>query len=293
MFAASADSDAAGESDRQRTIARVWQLSIQAIDRQQLLAGEILRTFAWLAPDPIPRDLAYRLHDDPLTVDDALAVLAAYSMITLTAGSVSVHRLVQALARVPDPADPHRAPDAIARARQSTERLLLESLPESPLFNVPSWPRWRELLPHALAIAAHVTPDQDTPDTAAILLAASGFLQGDGHHAQAITAASRAADDYSRMQGPDAPDALTARSYLASAYRAAGDIATASPLHVRNLADCERVLPPRHPGSPGEPRLPACLARPAGPSARAAPAEPCRPRAHPRPRPPPHHQRTR
>jgi hypothetical protein len=51
MFAASASADA-GESDRQRTIARIWQLSLEAITREQPLAGEILRIFAWFAPAP-------------------------------------------------------------------------------------------------------------------------------------------------------------------------------------------------------------------------------------------------
>ena len=83
MFAASAPADT-GESDRQRTVARIWQLSLEAITREQPLAGEILRIFAWFAPDPIPRDVAYLLNQDPLTVDDALALLSAYSMITLT-----------------------------------------------------------------------------------------------------------------------------------------------------------------------------------------------------------------
>jgi tetratricopeptide (TPR) repeat protein len=41
--------------------------------------------------------------------------------------------------------------------------------------------------------------------------------------------------------------ALTARSYLASAYRAAGDLAAAVPLHEQNIADSERVLGPDHP----------------------------------------------
>src|SRR6202043_2297699 len=111
MFATSALSEAAGESGRQRTIARIWQLSLQAIEDEQPLAGEILRTLAWFSPDPIPRDLAYQLREDPLTVDDALALLSAYSMITLTPQSITIHRLVQAVARIPDPADPHRTPD--------------------------------------------------------------------------------------------------------------------------------------------------------------------------------------
>jgi tetratricopeptide (TPR) repeat protein len=247
MFAASGVSDA-GESGRQRTIARVWQLSLEAIEGEQPLAGEILRTLAWFSPDPIPRDLVYRVReDDPLTVDDALALLGTYSMITLTPRTVTIHRLVQAVARLADPADPHRTPDAVSHARARAEKILLESLPENPLFNVDSWPRWRELLPHALALTAHISPEEDTPVTASILTEASGFLQGDGHYGQGIEAAQRAVDACTRLQGPDGADTLTARSYLASAYRAAGDLATAVPLHQRNLADAERVLGEDHP----------------------------------------------
>jgi len=247
MFATSALSRTSGEAGDQRTIARIWQLSLQAITAEEPLSGEILRTLAWFGPDPIPRDLAYQLHDDPLTVDDALALLHAYSMITFTSQSVVIHRLVQAVARIPDPADPHRTPDAISQARDRAVEILLETLPGSPLFNVPGWPRWRALLPHVLALTSHIGPGQDTPATAGILRAASGFLQGDGHFDQAITTAQRAVDAFRQLQGPDDPDTLTARSFLASAYRAAGDLATATPLHQQNLADCERVLGPDHP----------------------------------------------
>ena len=246
MFGASAAPGTEEESDRQRTIARVWQLSLAAIERDQPLAGEILRMLAWFAPDPIPRDLAYQLYDDPLTVDDALGLLSAYSLITLTSRSVTIHRLVQAVARLSDPADPHRTPGAVGRARDRAARILLESLPENPLFNVPAWPRWRQLLPHALALAAHIGPDHDTPDTAGILVAASAFLQGEGHFDQAIATAQRAVDACRRLHGPDAPGTLIARSFLASAYRAAGNFAIAAPLHQQNLADTARVLGENH-----------------------------------------------
>jgi tetratricopeptide (TPR) repeat protein len=168
-------------------------------------------------------------------------------MITLTPQTVTIHRLVQAVARIPDPADPQRTPDAIGQARDRAAQLLLDTLPENPLFNVASWPRWRELLPHVTALTEHITPEQDTPATAGILRAVSGFLQGDGHFDQAIAAASRAVDAYQRLQGPDALDTLTARSFLASAYRAAGNLAIAAPLHQRNLADTARVLGEDHP----------------------------------------------
>ena len=41
--------------------------------------------------------------------------------------------------------------------------------------------------------------------------------------------------------------ALTARSFVASAYRAVGDFDTADPLHHLNVVDCTRVLGPHHP----------------------------------------------
>jgi tetratricopeptide (TPR) repeat protein len=247
MFAVSAPEREADESANQRTVARIWQLSLQAIEDEEPLAGEILRTFAWFSPDPIPRDLAYALHDDPITVDDALALLNTYSMITLTPQSATIHRLVQAVARIPDPADPHRTPEAISSAHARAAEILRDALPGDPLFNVPGWPRWRELIPHVLALADLTPPDEDTPDTAGILRAASGYLQGDGLYDEAVSLASRAVDAYRRLQGPDALDTLAARSFLASAYRAAGNLGSAAPLHQLNLTDSERILGPDHP----------------------------------------------
>ncbi|MGO4755938.1 NB-ARC domain-containing protein, partial [Streptomyces sp. 2MCAF27] len=122
MFAttASASADAA----QQRTIARIWQLTLDAIAARDPLAVEILRTAAWFGPDDVPRELAEALDDDPIAVDEALALLHAYSMITLTPRTFAVHRLVQAVARTPDPADPHRGADAIDGARRRAAELL-------------------------------------------------------------------------------------------------------------------------------------------------------------------------
>jgi hypothetical protein len=132
-------------------------------------------------------------------------------VITLTAQSITIHRLVQAVARIPDPADPHRTPEAITQARDRAIQLLLASLPEDPLFNVSGWPRWRELLPHILALTGHIGPGQDTPATASILLAASGFLQGDGHFDQAIESA-RGQPDWGRRGVPGSCGTPSCRS---------------------------------------------------------------------------------
>ncbi|MEV4971073.1 tetratricopeptide repeat protein [Streptomyces scopuliridis] len=247
MFAAAAPTGAAGESDNHRTVARIWQLSLRAITAEAPLAGEILRTFAWFSSEPVPRDLAHALHVDPLMVDEALALLHTYSMITLTRRTFTIHRLVRAVTRTPDPADPHRAAEAINRAQQQAEQVLRRSLPEDPLSNVGGWARWRHLLPHIHALTDLISPEQDTEDTAAICLQVSLFLQREGHSDQAVGYAQRAVTAFAGLRGTDDPVTFAARSFLASALRAAGDLARAVPLHLRNLADCERVLGPDHP----------------------------------------------
>ncbi|MGI5530039.1 tetratricopeptide repeat protein [Streptomyces syringium] len=240
MFAASAT------DNHERTVARVWQLTLQAIAARDPLAVDILRTFAWLGPDDVPRELAEALDGDPIAVDEALALLHAYSMITLTPRTFTVHRLVQAVARTPDPADPHRAEETIEEARRRAIGLLGVALPEDPLFNVAGRPRWRALLPHIEALADHVPPARDDEETEAIWLLTSAFLQNEVQLDRAVDFAERSMAASQRLYGPDARRTLASRSVLASAYRAAGDLAKAVPLLVQNRDDCERVCGAAH-----------------------------------------------
>ncbi|MGK5532362.1 tetratricopeptide repeat protein [Streptomyces sp. URMC 129] len=234
MFAAAPDG-------QQRTVARVWRLSLGAVAARQPLALDILRTFAWLAPDDVPRDLAYALADDPLAVDEALAALAAYSLITLTPETFAIHRLVQAVVRADGP------PEATAHARRQAIVLLGAALPGDPLFNAAGRPRWRALLPHVEALLGLLDPAEDGEWTEGILLATATFLLQEGRPERATEFAERSVTASERLSGPDHPRTLASRSVLASVYREKGDLAAASPLHVRNLADCERVLGPDHP----------------------------------------------
>ncbi|MFE0424936.1 tetratricopeptide repeat protein [Streptomyces sp. NPDC058953] len=238
------------EVDNQRTIARIWRVSLQKITEREPLAGDLLRLLAWLAPDPLPRDVLSDFHQesahDPLAVDEALGLLHDYSMITLTRRSVTVHALVQAVARTVDPDDPHRTAEAVEAARANAARMLEAALPPDPLSDASGWPRWRELLPH---LTAFTDPERSEGDlgTAGLLLAASAFLQSDGGFATATDFARRSVDLYARLRGADHTDTLFARSFLASAYRATGDLEAATPLHELLLADCERLLGPLHP----------------------------------------------
>ncbi|MFG2903276.1 NB-ARC domain-containing protein [Streptomyces zaomyceticus] len=88
----------------ERTMSRIWNVTLDRLSDTPL-AGRILRVLAWYAPDAIPRYLLDGLGKAP-AVHKALGRLAAYSMITLDGDTVKVHRLVQALARTPDPRPP-------------------------------------------------------------------------------------------------------------------------------------------------------------------------------------------
>jgi serine/threonine protein kinase len=65
--------------------------------------------------------------------------------------------------------------------------------------------------------------------------------------AEVLEMAKSAAEGLARVLGPDHPDTLQSRNYLASAYRAAGRTAEALTLHEANLKQSESQLGPDHP----------------------------------------------
>ncbi|MCO5999688.1 tetratricopeptide repeat protein [Actinoallomurus rhizosphaericola] len=237
---------AAEGADAQRTIARIWRLTLDRLaDRP--LAGQLLRVLAWWAPEAIPRSLLEGLADEAELIE-ALGALAAYNMIILDGDTIAVHRLVQAIARTPDPTDPHRQPTAIHAARDEATRLLQAAQQADPR-DPATWPTRRTLLPHIDALIEHAPPDTDT-DTTGLLLTYTGlFLNDQGATTRAITYLHRSLITSQRLHGPDHPDTLTSSNALAAAYRAAGNLARAIPLYEQNLTDQERILGPDHPNT--------------------------------------------
>ncbi|MFE2534210.1 tetratricopeptide repeat protein [Streptomyces sp. NPDC059371] len=246
-------STAPAVGDPQRTMARIWRITLDALHRTTPLAVDILRTAAWYAPNAIPRALLAGLTDDPVSYAQALSQLAAYNMITLDADTLSVHRLIQTVARTPDLAasghtDPHRTQDAITTARNDATTLLRTALPQDPDGNVAGWPVWRTLLPHAETVLA-ADPTHDTEDTDLLLAYIAIYLQGQGQITQAITYKKRSLDTSTRLHGPDHPETLTSRNNLAYAYKAVGDLGRAIPLYEQTLTDRVRILGADHPST--------------------------------------------
>jgi tetratricopeptide (TPR) repeat protein len=225
--------------DTSRTIARIWDVTLDRLAGEPL-AGHILRVLAWYAPDAIPRSLLDALAAPPALLG-ALGRLAAYSMLTVTEGSLAVHRLVQAVARTPDPDIPYRNGRVIDLARDLATVLLAAAVPGDVL-DPCGWPSWRALLPHIDALASHVQPQDDTVSTGWLLSTAGIFLHTQGAVSRAIAYHERALAVSTRILGDDHPSTLASRYNLATDYHAGGDLRRAIPLYEQALAGSTRVL---------------------------------------------------
>ncbi|GAA2551615.1 hypothetical protein GCM10010435_22250 [Winogradskya consettensis] len=224
--------------DAPRAVTRVWEITLEALTAGNPAAVAILRVLAWLAPDDVPRDLITALVDDDRTAADiALGLLASYSMITLDAGTVSVHRLVQTVLRLTPPA---------GEVSLQALYLLADAVPGGPVDDPTGWPRWRDLLPHVTVLAHHLRDTIDIDlgrmlNRAAHYEMTQGLYQpAEGHYTQAFLIADE-------VLGHDHPDVGTALGNLAGSYSALGRHAEALPLAQRALDIAEKVFEPMHP----------------------------------------------
>lgn len=200
-----------GDSDR--TAARVWRVTLDRL-ADDPLAVRILLALAWYAPDDIPRSLLDTF-GSPIAVRRALGRLAAHSMLALHGETISLHRLVQAVARTSDHTDPHRRPDAVALAREMAAEALVEGLP-TDTGDPAQWPRWHALLPHVEALAEYVPAAADSVDLARVFSITGEFLSTYGMGGRAGGLLHRGEAGLLRHLGPDHRLSLIARNRLIS-----------------------------------------------------------------------------
>lgn len=140
------------------TVATVWQLSLRKIADSNPVAIQLLKLLSYLAPEPIPLRLLSefggslegeigKVARDVIALNGAIGALRRYSLIDSFDLAVRVHRLVQAVTR-----------DVMVEEERATWiRRALEAV--GPAFHFdpddPSlWIAAREILPHAVAVAA-------------------------------------------------------------------------------------------------------------------------------------------
>ncbi|MEV7567130.1 tetratricopeptide repeat protein [Streptomyces tanashiensis] len=202
----------------EEAVARTLSVTFGRLSASAPYASGILRLLGWFAPDRIPATL---LPPFPGT-REALGELAAHSLITLHEdGSVSVHRLVQAIARRPPPGDEHERPGVTGQARALAQTAFCHAAPldeEDPAH----WETWRVLLPHVEAYLRRTDPAEDGGAMVAVLAAAGAFLRLNKLYEEASEVYERALSGGERLFGPDDPVTLGLRGALVETTASAG-----------------------------------------------------------------------
>ncbi|MFD8309453.1 tetratricopeptide repeat protein, partial [Streptomyces sp. NPDC059690] len=233
-------------TDTERTLARIWKVTLHTLERVDPLAVELLHTAAWLAPDDIPYSLLTSPGTDPDDVAEAAGTLAAYSMVTDTGTTLNVHRLVQTVLRTPQNTDGTQ-PALHLQGRDRAEQAVLHSLTPLPGQDAPTEDQWDTLTPHLVTLAATTPPEQHDTPLANAYESAAQRLHRQGHSTRTVPLYEAILAHRRRTLGGTHPDTLTSRSDLAAALELAGDLGRAIPLHEATLAERERVLGDTHP----------------------------------------------
>ena len=238
-----------------KTVASTWALAFDRLQHTAPGAVGLLRLLAFCAPEAIPLRLLLQprpglagrlgedvvpvlapLLEDPLAAGDAIGALRRYSLVTPAAdGSVSVHRLVQAVT-----AD--QMPSELATEWQRAAAAVIQAaLPGDP-GDPADWPVFALLLPHAQAAL-----DAGSEGMAQI----ASYLGRSGSHPAAMELYRGVFEARARALGPEHPDTLIARSNLAWWTGETGNVAGARDECAVLLPVIERALGPEHPDTLG------------------------------------------
>jgi len=237
------------------SLAASYQLAFDQLASGEPAAVELLTLAAHLAPEPIPFTLLTAHPDrlpnrlaaavaDPLAFAGLTRLLRQRGVARVEAGSLQLHRLVQAILRS---CPPGSGTDGAGMAVVVVQ-LLRGEVPAEPWKNPPTWPDWRTLLPHVLAAtdpSRHLEPAGD--DVPWLLDTAATYLQTRGEPDTARPLFERAFTDRRRMLGEDHPDTLGSAHNLALVLWALGEYEQARQLDEDTLTRLRRVLGENHP----------------------------------------------
>jgi hypothetical protein len=234
-----------------KQVTTTWVLAFDRLQHTSLQAIGLLRLLACCAPETIPLHLLLQprpglaeslgpqvaplllpLLQDPLAADDAVTALRRYSLISRPVdGSVSVHRLVQAITLAQLPADQAGA------WRQAAQSLIGAALPANAV-RPGAWPVCAALLPHV---------QLTHPAESAAMARVATFLGHSGNYTAARVLHQQIVDARERVLGAEHPNTLTARADLGYWTGLAGDPASARDQYAALLPVRERISGADHP----------------------------------------------
>jgi len=234
------------------TVATTWQLNLDQVQESLPVAVELLRLFAFLAPDAIPLDLLAAAPSelstalnavavDELALDEAVAALYRFSLARRDRSGLGVHRLVQATVR-----DRMSVEETYQWAGQAV-RLVLAALPEDPQYPR-GWPKCAALLAHAEAAAGHAHASNTAVEATGLLLNQVGiYLWSRAELSLARAVLDKALAINEAAHSPDHPQVAHTLGTLGLVLRDLGELDAARQQLERALAIREAAYGPDHP----------------------------------------------
>ena len=145
--------------DYEKTVSTTWELAIARVKNEAQAGAKILNLCVYLAPDNIPRSfigaIANHLEEtefdlkDVISIDHGIGTLNRYSLINSSEDTLSLHRLVQLVARDNLPISDQK------KCCKAAINLIEHKFPKNALRNVKCWPECNSLLGHAHATVNH------------------------------------------------------------------------------------------------------------------------------------------
>jgi tetratricopeptide (TPR) repeat protein len=223
-------------------VAATWEISLERLQTEAPKALDLLYLAAFLAPDDIDPKLSSPAFPDAMQFDQARTALRRYSLIDVSAGSIAVHRLVQAVTR-----DRLAKGDEEAKWAEAALKLVDDAFPFKEDV-VETWNPSARLLPHLLAAASHSERLGVALEFTSRLLNDAGlYLRNRGQLGEAGRVLKRALAIAEKVYGPDHPATAIRASNIGLILKHQGDPAGALRYAQRALAIDEKIYGPGNP----------------------------------------------
>lgn len=226
-----------------------WQLSVHEIENTLPQAAEVLRCLAFFGPDPIPRIIFRRgaksgvqrmgkILSNPLMYTETFAMLSKFALVKIEqeAGTVQVHRLVQALLR--DSLDEHER----AEYRHDVHLLLASGAPTDPE-DTANWGDFANLLPH---VRPSGLIESDNNEVQLFGIDVVRYLYRSANYSSARALAEELLASWTRRPGPPSHNVLRLRRQLCIVLWQIGDYETSRALNEETLALMREEFGPEH-----------------------------------------------
>ena len=246
-------SERSAEEPHPASVVRTFGLAYQRLEQRNVGAAALVQVAAYLAPEAIPEQMLIqgaeqlgpeiaRLVADPFHYQAAFKEVLAYSLLSrqASAGTVTMHRLVQAVIR-----------ELVGEARQRVwaervVRLVAAAFPDARDYT--TWEQCQRLLPHAMACAGHMERwGFCFPEAGGLFNQAGEYLKQRAQYGAALPLVQRGLAIREQALGPVHSDVAQSLNNLAVLFWRQGKYSEAVPLAQRSLSIREQALGPTHP----------------------------------------------